>query len=62
MIEEIIDKYGVNTLVLYPARTVDRKILDHVRERYPNQEESGPAGLVRVRPLGGDCASAEPFK
>jgi hypothetical protein len=49
-VEEIIDKYDLNTIVLSPVVTRDANLAVYFQKRYGAPETVGQAYLWRVRP------------
>lgn len=54
-VEDVIDKYGVNTLVLFEDKKMEREILSYARNRYAPGEAVGTGYLFRVRPNDTPC-------
>lgn len=48
-LEEVVDRYDLNTLLLSPANPRDMPVLPYVRDRYGRAQKVGEAYLVRVR-------------
>jgi len=50
-VEGVIDKYDLNTIVLSPARGIDRKLIPYFQEHYPaTMRMAGQLHVFRVRP------------
>jgi hypothetical protein len=54
-VEEVIDKYGINTLVLFEDKKMEREMLAYARSRYSPAESVGSGYLFRVRPTDTPC-------
>jgi hypothetical protein len=54
-VEEVIDKYGINTLVLFGDKKMEREVLAYARSRYSPAESVGTGYLFRVRPADTPC-------
>ena len=57
-VESVIDKYGVDTLVLSDGKKMEKELLEYARRHYAPGEAVGTKFLFRVRPGGTDCGSA----
>jgi hypothetical protein len=51
--EAIIDRYGLDTIVLSPDEPAEASMIPYFRERYGDPEQAGSALLFRVRPAPG---------